>query len=467
MDDAPVPPRHDQNPPRGDADAPVSPRALAWVDTGAVAQSSAAVDIAQLTGPYRPAAPDLLARRPRRRVRPAAVWGPVAGAAALASVYATAALLWPLDHVQPTITAAAVGEVQAPASAVTWPVFGSAAVGVAGVDAVPSSATDFERMASLTKVVTALVVLDADPLQPGEPGPERRFTAEDRALYWQYLGRGESALDVPVGGTLSQVQLLQGMLIGSAGNYAHTLAVDRWPTDADFAAAANAFLASHDIDGITIVDPSGIGVGNVATPTALIEVAELAMADPVIADIVGTETVELPGAGVVENTNALIGDGATGLKTGTLYGGYNLLAADEVTVGDTPVEIFAAVLGQPSNALRFAETERLLTELAAELDAPAVVPEGTTVAEVQTLWGDRSDVVTAEPAEAAVWNGTVASASTDVALTGDRTAGGEAGTLTFAGPIDQDTVALILSDTIGEPDAWWRLTHPLELFGLR
>ena len=62
------------------------------------------------------------------------------------------------------------------------------------------------------------------PLAVGEQGPEYRFTAADRSALLAVPQRGESALDVPVGGTLTQYQLLEGMLVGSANNYADRLA---------------------------------------------------------------------------------------------------------------------------------------------------------------------------------------------------------------------------------------------------
>jgi len=34
------------------------------------------------------------------------------------------------------------------------------------------------------------------------------------------------------------------------------------------------------------------------------------------------------------------------------------------------------------------------------------------------------------------------------------------------GLLDDASVELRLADDIEEPTAWWRLTHPLELFGL-
>jgi hypothetical protein len=93
-------------------------------------------------------------------------------------------------------------------------------------------------MASITKLVTALMILDQMPLTPGESGPSFTFTSRDRQSYYDYLAKDESALNVPVGGSLTQYQMLQGMLIGSAGNYTDRLVSTIWPNDRVFAAAA-------------------------------------------------------------------------------------------------------------------------------------------------------------------------------------------------------------------------------------
>ena len=42
----------------------------------------------------------------------------------------------------------------------------------------------------------------------------------------------------------------------------------------------------------------------------------------------------------------------------------------------------------------------------------------------------------------------------------------EVGSLTAEGPLDTAVTSVSLADDITEPTAWWRLTHPLELFGL-
>ena len=79
-----------------------------------------------------------------------------------AAVPATAASV-----TQPTIAAQ-------PAAQLTWPDFGSGAVGAVGFDGLLGSHGDPDAavpIASITKVITALVVLDAKPIAAGEEGP--------------------------------------------------------------------------------------------------------------------------------------------------------------------------------------------------------------------------------------------------------------------------------------------------------
>jgi D-alanyl-D-alanine carboxypeptidase (penicillin-binding protein 5/6) len=386
--------------------------------------------------------------------------------AGLVGVYSATTLLWPLHAVAPTVAAIEVQPIAAPATTPVWPVDGSAAIGVGGIAGTPASAVEPDAIASITKVVTALVVLDEMPLAVGEQGPEFRFTAADRNRYWQYRSNGESALDVPVGGALTEYQMLEGMLIGSANNYADRLAQNLWPNDAVFASAANRWLSTHGVPGVTIVEPTGMDGGNAATPEALIALAQKALANPVVAEIVAKQSVELPGAGLVENTNGLLADpGVVGIKTGTLDA-WNLLSAKDITVGDTTVRVFASVLGQPDDEARLAASRALYTQLEQELQLKPSVTSGTIAATVETLWGDPVDIVTTTDAAVVLWNGGSGTVGTSFALDENRDEGDTVGSLTVTGPLDAATVDLQLADDIQDPSPWWRLTHPLDLFGL-
>ena len=445
---------------------PSSPRALAWVDERAVGRTAAPGDLTAAATPYVTVDVDLLADAPRRSPLRAGVVVPTLVIAGLVAAYSGTTLLWPLHAVAPTVTAIEVTTAAAPASAPVWPAQGSAGIGVQGMGAALSSSPDPSEIASITKVVTALVVLDEMPLAVGEQGPEFHFTAADSSQYWQYRRNGESALDVPAGGSLTQYQMLEGMLIGSANNYADRLAQNLWPSDAVFASAANDWLASRGVQGVTIVEPTGMDADNAATPQGLIALAQKALENPVIAEIVAKPAVDLPGAGHVENTNGLLADpGVVGIKTGTLDS-WNLLSAKDVLIGDTTVRLYASVLGQPDNAARLEASRVLYAGLEQELQLKPSVTAGTVTAQADTLWGDPVDVVTSGDASVVLWNGGAGTVQTSYDLDESREAGDVVGSLAVTGPLNSASVELELAGDIEEPSPWWRLTHPLDLFGL-
>ena len=459
--DVPLP--RDENPGVVEPDAP---RALGWLDPAAVGTIASRPSLAGAAAPYVPVQPDLLARAPRRSAWRPAVLVPSALIVLAIAAYCAVTLLWPLHAIAPTVAGTTVKPVAAPAAAIAWPAHGSGAVSVQGIAGSAASTTDARAIASITKVVTALLVLDEMPLKPGEQGPSFHFTRADSAQYWSYLRQNESALDVPVGGSLTEYQMLEGMLIGSAGNYADRLAGNLWPTDATYANAAQTWLQAHGVPGITVVEPTGIEPGNAASPGALLVLAQKAMANPVIAEIVGKKSVDLPGAGHVVNTNGLLADaGVVGIKTGSLDA-FNLLAAKDVTIGDTTVRMYAATLGQPDEKTRITATRSLFAQLEKELQLRPSVAAGTIVGDVTTRWGETVPVETAKDADVVLWNGGVAAGSTTFRLGERRDKGDVVGALTATGPLGASTVDVTLARDIEGPDAWWRLTHPLDLFGL-
>ncbi|MCC2031736.1 D-alanyl-D-alanine carboxypeptidase family protein [Microbacterium allomyrinae] len=450
----------------GNSPTPSGRTALAWVDESTVGQTHVPVDLTVAATAFVPVETDLLADAPRRTPLRASVIVPTLIAVGVVGAYAGTTLLWPLHSVAPTVSAIEVQPAAAPVTTPAFPPAGSAAVAVQGMPGVAASAVEPEAIASITKVVTALVVLDEMPLAVGEQGPEYRFTAADRTRYWQYRNNGESALDVPAGGSLTQYQMLEGMLIGSANNYADRLAQTIWPTDAVFERAATEWLSTHGVPGVTIVEPTGMDARNAASPEALIVLAQKALANPVIAQIVATQSVDLPGAGLVDNTNGLLADpGVVGIKTGTLNA-WNLLSAKDITVGDTTVRLFASVLGQPDDDARLAASRALYTQLETELQLKPSVTGGTVAGRVETKWGESVDIVIGEDASVVLWNGGSGTVGTTYDLGDSREEGDSVGSLTVTGPLDTATVDLRLAADVDDPSPWWRLTHPLDLFGL-
>jgi D-alanyl-D-alanine carboxypeptidase (penicillin-binding protein 5/6) len=440
--------------------------ALVWLDETTVAADAAPRDLSAAATPYVTVESDLLSDAPRRSPLRPGVVVPTLLVAGVLAAYSGTTLLWPLHAVAPAVSAMDIQPIPAPAAVPAWPAQGSAAEAVDGIPGTLATTADADSIASITKLVTALVVLDELPLSPGEEGPAYRFTGADNLRYWQYRAAGESALDVPVGGSLSEYQMLEGLLIGSANNYADRLAQGLWPSDAVYASAANEWLAAHGVPGVTVYEPTGMDPRNAASPEALITLAQKALAHPVIAEIVAKQAVDLPGAGRVENTNGLLADpGVVGLKTGTLDA-WNLLSAKDVTVGDTTVRLYASVLGQPDDESRLAASRAIYAQLEQELQLKPSVGAGTVAGQVETMWGEPIDIVTSGDASVVLWNGGTGTVTTTYDLGDHRDSGDVVGSLAVKGPLDDTTVELRLADEIADPSPWWRLTHPLDLFGL-
>ena len=408
---------------------------------------------------------DLLPEKPLKRGI-SRVLVPAAILVGLGASYVAATLFFPLTNLAPTVTKTPVTVTAAAPALPSWPIEGAAGVGVQGMGSI-SSTFEQESMASITKVITAMVILEALPLNPGEQGPEYYFTQADSNLYWDYLRNNESALDVPVDGTLTEYQLLQGILMGSAGNYTDFLAEQIWSSDEEYAAAAMEWLNRNGITGITVVEPTGINPANSAVPGSLSRLAEVALQHPVFAEIVATPVAEIPGnVEPVTNTNNLLADpGVIGVKTGSLEG-FNLLTAKDVVIDGTTVRLTASVINQFDPETRDAETRRLLADLEVALAPINAVPAGTPVGNVATVWGVQAELRTATDSTLLLWNGAGGTTESTLELGEDWNKGGNAGSLTVTGPLNERITDVELASELHGPTAWWRLTHPLELWGL-
>ena len=148
----------------------------------------------------------------------------------------------------------------APLSArLPWPSQGSAAIGVVGLGSVGAANDSAARpLASVTKVMTALVILDDHPLALGEQGPQLTITFSDVRDYLLLAGDDQSVVPVREGDLLKQRQLLEGLLIPSGNNYASLLA--RWDSGSieAFVAKMNAKAASLGMTHTHYADASGI-----------------------------------------------------------------------------------------------------------------------------------------------------------------------------------------------------------------
>ncbi len=383
----------------------------------------------------------------------------------LVGIYFPLTLLAPLGVAH--ATTAKLSIVQGSKATVSWPSFGASAFGAVGYDSLLETSGSAAPMpiASISKIVTAFVVLQAKPLAVGDEGPTITFSQADHDLYATYLALQGTVKTMPVGASMTEHQVLQVALIASANNYAATLADWAYGSQPAFLAAASSWLAAHGLRHTTLVEPTGIDASNTSTASDLVALGKLAIANPIIAPIVDTPSLTLPIVGTIDDTNKLLGhEGVVGIKTGTLTNS-NLLFAAHYQVGGATVIIVGAILGGDRDTI-YPAVSAALASIKKGFHAVTLAERGESFAHVATAWGQRADAAAARTARVVIWGDTPISSTTvptDVRLGARGSAAGEA---LFRVGGTEISVPLVLTRALTDPGPWWRLSHPLASSGL-
>ncbi|TFV30119.1 D-alanyl-D-alanine carboxypeptidase [Streptomyces sp. T1317-0309] len=233
------------------------------------------------------------------------------------------------------------------AATLPWPTDGQSSVAVDGVGRI--GAKGGQRpvpIASVTKVMTAYVVLRDHPLRGDEQGPSIEV---DQVAADEALSASESTVRVRQGQRFTQRQLLELMLIPSGNNIARLLA--RWDADTQkvFVSKMNDAATALGMEHTTYTGASGIEASTVSTSDDQLKLARTVMKDRVLREIVAKPSTTVPGLpGPIVNTNKLLRKpGVVGLKTGSSTpAGGNLMWAATANVGGRERLVLGVVLHQ-------------------------------------------------------------------------------------------------------------------------
>lgn len=295
-----------------------------------------------------------------------------------------------------------------------WPSTGQGALSVPGAGVLVQSAPEHPvPVASLTKIMTAYIVLLDHPIAPTASGPSLTMGPIDVAEAAKDEANNDTSVPVQVGERLTERQLLDGLMVHSANNFADTLA--RWDAGSipAFVAKMNAEAAVLKMTGTHYVDADGVSAGSVSTAADQLRLAAKAMEIPTFAAVVDQATITEPLAGLLANYVQGVGtDGVIGVKSGFTQAamGCVVLAAHRRVDGHR-VLVLAAVTGQAGyNALGRAQSValRLIDQAAGALRVRTVVRSGEVVATLHTRWGGRapaSAVVAPEQIALLEWPG--------------------------------------------------------------
>lgn len=380
--------------------------------------------------------------------------------------------LEPLRHALPLPTAAQTlptsYRIPGAAPVLPWPAVGQAVVDIDGLGTMGGSGGETAvPIASVTKVMTAYVVLKSHPLAAGESGPTLRVSAEQAAAYPVESARGESLIRVTAGAGFTERQALQALMLASANNMARILAAWDAGSVTAFVTKMNSTAATLGMRNTRYTDPSGLDAGTVSTAADQVILTRAAMALPAFAEIVAMPRATVPVAGTITNYNALLGqDGVVGVKTGsTDSAGGCLVFAARITVGTTELTVVGAVFGQPGAATPqqltavFAATRLLIRAAKAALVVETVIRAGQSVAAVRGPLDTGTTLSAVADVSVIGWPGMDVRLAAELPPMPARlTAGAEHGRLTAtAGGAAPAGTALRADGALEPPDTWTRI----------
>lgn len=349
-------------------------------------------------------------------------------------------------------------------TAIPWPSYGQASIAAVGYGKLAGTTPQKPMpIASVAKLMTALAVLDKKPLALGQAGPSITVTKTDIAIYNEYFAKDGSLVRVQEGELLSQYDALEALLLPSANNVADMLANWAFGSVDAYSRYANLYARDHGMTQSNFADASGFSPATASTADDLVTLGELALKNPVVAEIVAKRTAEIPVAGQINNVNGLLGKyGINGLKTGNTNeaGGVFTVSADRQVDGQT-VKLIGAVMGGPDLETAMRATLPLLDATAANLQQKTIIKTGQNFGAYTPPWSNQPvNLVASRDVSAVVWKGD--SIKTNIStekLRGQQPKNAAVGKLTVQTGNQTFSVPLVLQSAIPAPSTGWRINR--------
>jgi serine-type D-Ala-D-Ala carboxypeptidase (penicillin-binding protein 5/6) len=370
-------------------------------------------------------------------------------------------LLRPLPPVAMSFAVPARLVFSGPDPALPWSGTGEGRVDVEGLGTIGAlKAGSAVPVASLTKMMTALLVLRDHPLSLGQSGPLITVTPSDVSTYVFDNNSDQSTVEVTAGEQLSELQALEAMLIPSGNNIAYMLA--RWDARnvSAFVAKMNAEAASLGLTATHYVDPSGFDSDNTSSASDEIRVARAALQDPVFASIVSRPSVDLPVAGTLYNTNFYLGqDGIAGVKTGSSSeaGGCFVFLAHQDIDGEKST-VIGAVLSQDGLDGGLSVGRQLVAATFSSLRVDRFYSSGQIVGALEAPWSSSVPVATAVSLSLLGTGGMRITSNVQRLDAGSNVErGARVAELTLRLGAEHASAPLVSTERLRGPSVWWRL----------
>lgn len=238
-------------------------------------------------------------------------------------------------------------------------------------------------MASTTKIVTAITVIDTCPdLEKVVTVPDAAVGVEGSSVY---LERGEK---------LKIIDLLYGLMLQSGNDCAAALAISTAGSPEKFADRMNATAEKAGAKNSHFVTPHGLhDDAHYTTARDLALITSYAMKNPVFAQIVSTRRYTMPWQGrnydrVILNKNKLLAsfDGCDGVKTGFTKKAGRCLVSSAIRNG---MRVISVVL---NDGPMFEDCAALMERAFDEYELVQLVPENDVCCRVPVSEGKATEV---------------------------------------------------------------------------
>ena len=281
--------------------------------------------------------------------------------------------------------------------------YGSYAVAINGEVVAGENLESIQPTASTAKMILGLAIMQAKPFEPGENGETITIDENFYQIYVDYANNGGSVSKVSIGEEISEYDALVSVFLPSGNNMADTLAIWAFGSLENYRDYATRMLAEWGMNNTTIgVDASGFDASTTSTAANLAQIGTKVMENPVLREIVGTTEYMVPVAGVLKNTNQLLGvNRISGVKTGFIGepSGYCLVSG--YMEGDNSITL--ALLGAPTRKESFDDSLAITNQLQDRITPMKLISTGDVIGYYESWWTGKVKIVANEDLYALGW----------------------------------------------------------------
>lgn len=329
--------------------------------------------------------------------------------------------------------------------------YGSYAIAINGEVVAGENLESVQPTASTAKMILGLAITQAKPFDLGESGETITIDENSYQIYMDYANNNGSVSKVGIGEEISEYDALMSVFLPSSNNMADTLAIWAFGSLEKYHDYASKMLTEWGIMNTTIgIDASGFDVSTTSTAADLAKIGAKVMENPVLKEIVGTVEHEVPVAGVIKNTNQLLGiSRISGIKTGFIGdpSGYCLVSG--YMEDDNTVTL--ALLGAPTRKESFDDSLTITSQLQNKITPVKLISTGDVIGYYESWWTGKVKIIANEDLYVLGW--------ADADKTVDLIMSGKAGSLDIKVGARNYEVEVSAEDYSPEPSIIEKIKH--------